>query len=47
MKYPLLFSKRRHISVEAAAQYVGTDTEIDIKISGIECASAKCGAKRS
>jgi hypothetical protein len=28
---PLLFRKRRPVAPAAAAQYVGTDTELDIK----------------
>ncbi len=33
MKTPLLFAKRRPVPEPSAAQYVGTDTEIDPKDS--------------
>lgn len=33
MKTPLLFGKRRPVAAPAAAQYVGTETEIDQKTS--------------
>lgn len=31
MSAPLLFGKRRPVAAAAAAQYVGTDTEVDLK----------------
>ncbi len=32
MKTPLLFGKRRPLEAPVAAQYVGTDTEMDPKV---------------
>ncbi len=40
MKTPLLFSKRRPVPPTDAAQYVGTDGEIDQKISDRELKAA-------